>query len=96
MPDSAVSLPQVFMGVARQPPIATTGGRVCELEAQGEEKREAPFDTRFADVLREQAHEQSLHNVREAVWSGQMIQLVPWPRVQAPLSRPLTIASHHA
>ena len=38
------------MGVTRQAPAATTGGRVCELKAKGEEKSEDTLDKRLAIV----------------------------------------------
>jgi hypothetical protein len=38
------------MGVPRQAPAATTGGRVFELKAKGEEKSEATLDKRLAIV----------------------------------------------
>jgi len=38
------------MGVTRQAPAATTGGRVFELKAKGEEKSEDTLDKRLALV----------------------------------------------
>jgi hypothetical protein len=38
------------MGVTSQAPAATTGGRVFELKAKGEEKSEDTLDKRFAIV----------------------------------------------